>query len=47
MKEPKKVAAWGAKVAIIAPSSNGTSIIPPGTRSMARLIFIRPMGWDL
>src|ERR1700731_4793381 len=38
VKDPKKPAVLGAKVTITAPRTSGTIIIPPGTRSTARLI---------
>jgi virulence-associated protein VagC len=38
VNEPKNFGMPGKKVAIIAPKSSGTIIIPPGTRSIARLI---------
>ena len=40
MKDPKSFGVPGKKVAISAPASNGTTIMPPGTDSMVRLIGI-------
>jgi hypothetical protein len=38
VKEPKNFGVSGKKVVIKAPISSGTTIIPPGTFSIARLI---------
>ncbi len=38
VNEPKNPAVPGAKVVISAPHNSGTTMSPPGTRSMARLI---------
>jgi hypothetical protein len=40
VNEPKNSAAWGANVVISAPQASGTTIIPPGTFSIVRLILI-------
>ena len=38
VKEPKKAPAWGAKVVMTEPMARGTIIMPPGMRSMVRLM---------
>jgi len=40
VKDPKNLEVPGAKVAMVAPMSNGTTINPPGTRSIERIIGI-------
>jgi hypothetical protein len=40
VNEPKNSAVCGANVVISAPQASGTTIIPPGTFSIARLILM-------